>query len=382
MLEKGIYVPWASRFMRFLENKQEEGELMRNSIDNGPYKWKDITDPNNTQNTIHEPISRMSKLDKNQYFADIKNRIKRLMQGSDISQQERHSRLMNKFGKFVAVEGESLTSMYERFSTLINVMDRNQVRPPVIAANTMFLNSLQPEWSKYVTMTCQQYILKTKEYDALFDHLSQFEPHVNASKAKKAARNHDPLALVANSNAHSLNSHISSLYSRLTTSILSVIMIVRIKPIDDKSDAKPTYDYEFISEVNASKVDMINGLLSKSDHELQIPVEQTYLSSPSTSNVSSVSSSEKSYLPSKKMPNESKLLKLFVNLDNELNQLGILINNSIQREKERTVIQIVLWIVDGRCSKHMTGNQKLQRNFVEKFMGTVRFGKLRCNHWI
>ncbi|GJW91071.1 integrase, catalytic region, zinc finger, CCHC-type containing protein [Tanacetum coccineum] len=32
-----------------------------------------------------------------------------------------------------------------------------------------------------------------------------------------------------------------------------------------------------------------------------------------------------------------------------------------------------LWIVDSGCSKHMTGNLQLLRNFVEKFMGTVRF---------
>nr|GEZ73047.1 hypothetical protein [Tanacetum cinerariifolium] len=37
------------------------------------------------------------------------------------------------------------------------------------------------------------------------------------------------------------------------------------------------------------------------------------------------------------------------------------------------VIQLVLWIVDSGCSKHMTGNLQLLRNFVEKFMGTVRF---------
>ncbi|GKF40752.1 hypothetical protein Tco_0124094 [Tanacetum coccineum] len=37
------------------------------------------------------------------------------------------------------------------------------------------------------------------------------------------------------------------------------------------------------------------------------------------------------------------------------------------------VIQLVLWIIDRGCSKHMTGNLQLLRNFVEKFMGTVRF---------
>ncbi|GJX03898.1 hypothetical protein Tco_0189814 [Tanacetum coccineum] len=47
----------------------------------------------------------------------------------------------------------------------------------------------------------------------------------------------------------------------------ALIMMARIQPTDDKSNAKPTYDVEFISEVNASQVDMINGLLLKSDHE-------------------------------------------------------------------------------------------------------------------
>ncbi|GKA24668.1 hypothetical protein Tco_0710701 [Tanacetum coccineum] len=38
------------------------------------------------------------------------------------------------------------------------------------------------------------------------------------------------------------------------------------------------------------------------------------------------------------------------------------------------VIQLVFWIVDSGCSKHMTGNLQQLRNFVEKFMGTIRFG--------
>ncbi|GKD88050.1 hypothetical protein Tco_1359204, partial [Tanacetum coccineum] len=38
------------------------------------------------------------------------------------------------------------------------------------------------------------------------------------------------------------------------------------------------------------------------------------------------------------------------------------------------VIHLVMWIIDSGCSKHMTGNLKLVKNFVEKFMGTVRFG--------
>ncbi|GJV79705.1 hypothetical protein Tco_1515575 [Tanacetum coccineum] len=37
------------------------------------------------------------------------------------------------------------------------------------------------------------------------------------------------------------------------------------------------------------------------------------------------------------------------------------------------VVQIVLWIVDSGCSKHMTGDRSLLRNFIEKFIGIVRF---------
>ncbi|GJT43458.1 hypothetical protein Tco_0952173 [Tanacetum coccineum] len=35
--------------------------------------------------------------------------------------------------------------------------------------------------------------------------------------------------------------------------------------------------------------------------------------------------------------------------------------------------KIILWVVDSGCSKHMTGDRSLLRNFVEKFMGTVCF---------
>nr|GEZ58182.1 hypothetical protein [Tanacetum cinerariifolium] len=36
--------------------------------------------------------------------------------------------------------------------------------------------------------------------------------------------------------------------------------------------------------------------------------------------------------------------------------------------------QIILFIIDSGCSKHMTGNLKLLINFVEKFLGTMKFG--------
>nr|GEW40737.1 copia protein [Tanacetum cinerariifolium] len=46
----------------------------------------------------------------------------------------------------------------------------------------------------------------------------------------------------------------------------------------------------------------------------------------------------------------------------------------VEKECDKVIVQIYLWIYDSGCSKHMTGNRALLTNFMEKFLGTVRFG--------
>nr|GFB79958.1 ribonuclease H-like domain-containing protein [Tanacetum cinerariifolium] len=38
------------------------------------------------------------------------------------------------------------------------------------------------------------------------------------------------------------------------------------------------------------------------------------------------------------------------------------------------VVQIVLWYLDSGCSRHMTGDRSKLINYVEKFIGTLKFG--------
>nr|GEW23829.1 copia protein [Tanacetum cinerariifolium] len=47
--------------------------------------------------------------------------------------------------------------------------------------------------------------------------------------------------------------------------------------------------------------------------------------------------------------------------------------NNIPVSKSK-VVQIVLWFLDSGCSKHMTGDRSQLTNFVNKFLGTVKFG--------
>ncbi|GKD95705.1 hypothetical protein Tco_1379602 [Tanacetum coccineum] len=182
MLEKGNYIPWESRFRILLYNKLEEGDHMWRLIEKGPYKRPMIANPDNTTEQILEPLSKKTDDNKKQYIDDVKV-INYLLQAI-------HNDIYNSVDALK--EGESLESVYERLTTLVNIMDHNNVHPIQVSINTKFLNCLQPEWSKYVTM---------------------FEPHVLASKAKKAAKNHDPLALLAHPNASSSQSHANSSYS-------------------------------------------------------------------------------------------------------------------------------------------------------------------------
>ncbi|GJZ31076.1 putative reverse transcriptase domain-containing protein [Tanacetum coccineum] len=81
----------------------------------------------------------------------------------------------------------------------------NDMHFPIVTINTKFLNSLQPEWLKYVTQVPLAKCLTVDTFDDLFDYLQQFEKLVNVSRAKKLEKSHDPLALVAHTGSSPRN---------------------------------------------------------------------------------------------------------------------------------------------------------------------------------
>nr|GEW59346.1 hypothetical protein [Tanacetum cinerariifolium] len=80
----------------------------------------------------------------------------------------------------------------------------------------------------------------------------------------------------------------------------------------------------------------------------------------------------KSGLSSTRMTDASSVRRL-MNRDSYDKNSVLAISKNLAKKVAVLVVQIVLWIVDNGYSKHMTGDRSLLRNFIEKFMGTIRF---------
>nr|GEW45027.1 hypothetical protein [Tanacetum cinerariifolium] len=124
-------------------------------------------------------------------------RVERLMRGSLQNKVDKETHFNNEFDQFVDKSGEALVVVYNCFSQLMNDLERIGIIFLKVTLNTKFLNCLQLEWLKYVTQVHLAKRLIEDSYDDLFDYLKQFEKVVNASRAKKLDKTHDPLALVA-----------------------------------------------------------------------------------------------------------------------------------------------------------------------------------------
>nr|GEX23090.1 hypothetical protein [Tanacetum cinerariifolium] len=233
MLNKENYVPWSSRLLRYAK-RRPNGKLIHNSILNGPYVRKMIPEPGdaNREITITEtfhlqtddelsdkelkqieaddqaiqtillglPEDIYAAVDSCEIAQEIWLRVQQMMKGSDIVIQEKKAKFFNEWEMFTSNKGESIESYYHRFLKLMNDLKRNKHFPEKIASNLKFLNNLQPEWSRHVTIVHQTKDLHTADYTQLYDFLKYNQKEVDKLKAERIAKTQDPLALMANSN--------------------------------------------------------------------------------------------------------------------------------------------------------------------------------------
>nr|GFB58933.1 Gag-Pol polyprotein [Tanacetum cinerariifolium] len=123
MLNKENYVPWSSRLLRYAKSRPN-GKLIHNSILNGPYVRRMIPEPGDAN-------------------------------------REKKAKLFNEWERFTSNEGELIESYYHRFLKLMNDLKRNKHFLDKIASNLKFLNNLQTEWSRHVTIVHQTMDLHT-----------------------------------------------------------------------------------------------------------------------------------------------------------------------------------------------------------------------------
>ncbi|GJS40258.1 hypothetical protein Tco_0565301 [Tanacetum coccineum] len=72
--------------------------------------------------------------------------------------------------------------------------------PEKIVSNLKFLNNLQPEWSRHVTIVHQTKDFHTADYTQLYDFLKYNQKEVDELRAERLVKTKDPLELMENSN--------------------------------------------------------------------------------------------------------------------------------------------------------------------------------------
>ncbi|GKC50793.1 hypothetical protein Tco_1073538 [Tanacetum coccineum] len=209
MLTMEQYAQWRSRFLGYIDTIPS-GDALRKCILEGPYIPTIVTTPTvpATENspavpeqTTVETVINMTP-ENRAHFESEKEAIHLILTGigdkiySTVDAYVK-TNLFWEFGQFTSHDGKTIKSYYTRFYKMMNEMIRNNLTVATMQVNVQFLQQLQPEWSRFVTIVKQQHKLDEVSYHKLFDILKQYQKEVNELRAERMAKNANPLALVA-----------------------------------------------------------------------------------------------------------------------------------------------------------------------------------------
>nr|GEX42604.1 hypothetical protein [Tanacetum cinerariifolium] len=202
MLEKDMYDSWKRKMALYMMNRQH-GRMILESIENGPLIWPSIEENGVTRPKKYSELSATEAIQADcdvkatniilqghppEVYALVSNhkvskelweRIQLLMQGTSLMKQERDCKLHDEFDKFAYKKGETLLEFYLRFSLLLNDMNIYNMKLEQFQVNTNFLNTLPPEWSKFVIDVKLVRDLHTTNVDQLHAYLGQHEFYAN-----------------------------------------------------------------------------------------------------------------------------------------------------------------------------------------------------------
>nr|GEX17723.1 putative reverse transcriptase domain-containing protein [Tanacetum cinerariifolium] len=177
MLEKDMYDSWKSKMELYMLNRQH-GRMILESVENGPLLWLIIKENGVTRPNIYSELSATEAI---QADCDVKA-TNIILQG--LSPEVYALVSTHKVAK----------ELWERIQML---MQGTSLMKQERELNTKVLNTLPPEWSKFVTDVKLVKDLHTTNVDQLHAYLGQHEYHTNEVRLMHE-RTSDPFALVLN----------------------------------------------------------------------------------------------------------------------------------------------------------------------------------------
>ncbi|GJT45707.1 retrovirus-related pol polyprotein from transposon TNT 1-94 [Tanacetum coccineum] len=132
---------------------------------------------------------------------DIWDNVKMLLEGSELTKEDRESQLYDDFKHFRQNKGETIYDYYVRFTKLINDMRNIKMTMSRMQLNSKFVDNMLPEWGRFVTAVKLNRGLRDSNYDQLYAYLKQHEAHANENKMmldRFTQHTVDPLALMSN----------------------------------------------------------------------------------------------------------------------------------------------------------------------------------------
>nr|GEU37650.1 hypothetical protein [Tanacetum cinerariifolium] len=204
MLKKDMYDSWKSKMVLYMLNIQH-GRMILESVENGPLLWPIVEENGVTRLKKYYELSATEAIQSDcdvkathiilqglppEVYALVSTHkvakelweiIQMLMQGTSLTKQERECKLYNEFDKFAYKKAKSLRDFYLRFLLLLNDMDIYNMKSEQFQVNTKFLNTLPPEWSKFMTDVKLVRDLHMTNVDQLHAYLRQHKYHAKES---------------------------------------------------------------------------------------------------------------------------------------------------------------------------------------------------------
>nr|GEU52493.1 retrovirus-related Pol polyprotein from transposon TNT 1-94 [Tanacetum cinerariifolium] len=113
---------------------------------------------------------------------DIWDNVKMLLEGYELTKEDRESQLYDDFEHFRQHKGEYIHNYYVRFAKLINDMRNIKMTMSRLQLNSKFVNNMLPEWGRFVMAVNLNRGLRDSNYFQLYAYLKQHETHAKENK--------------------------------------------------------------------------------------------------------------------------------------------------------------------------------------------------------